>query len=915
MKHVFPSVKPRRLGTRGNSRYCYSGLKKRDNIKPPSLQDFNIGADLYDNTCVKELKEVDNAACHLICEWAEKLLSKKFYSIKELAVHLIENLYIDTQSVAALTLLSTSSQNKDIGCLANTLFKQTNGGKKRKQIQVQPQKCRKEQKKKVNKYACTNTNNFKKQEIKKLPDKVHSTAQHSNLNNQNLKIPNAYKISSADVQNTLPIKEHVNSYALSDVPSTSGMNDKFSDKCVESKIFHSSIVVADDVKRKFSNNDYMITKEGNDVNSLNQNIKNGEKYSSKSVEFNKFDYENAYNKQLHKNNTSRDSFLPFKKEYLENASIDSGGINITKCPRMDILTSDFNANILPSIHELENKNDNFIQTSSATSGILPNKNISIQENTLPENVSLQNSENIHETNKDMQTNSSQLRMLLEKNLSPVIKSKITTMNNDQGHLSRCVTADENKNIAQNMLLNNEAKTLKFLFSNMQEHLKKDNFHSAKLSLIAETHNKSIKLATDFQEFNRENIHPESSSLLYSHDDSNSKKIIHTGNYLIPNIHSNNDTTQSKSFDFVPVSVKQDFYNRQHSFDLSNSLQMPEKSVNPVTSINNQKLLINNMHKDSNEVYQNYSQPNSPFVFPQQAFPSVRRPRHHSSHNIGHSYNKFVQSAKHYNSYQSGSRARHFSGPIYSKPDSFLETHIYGSDPVLGNKTSGFQTVFSPLHMPVSSTDLHNNKVSTNEITKASQHLSDIAAPNEIHRRNCSEASHHFESAKKIHSDANQIPPLTAVIQAPDDFSYNSQQLFLNKEPSLNINRCQSVPPHKMLQMLIDQTSPVNSPIISKSYPTTPVVNQIFQFPVSQYEPDISIDPMKLLSESNQGVSNVLMEEWHSMNINDTNNNAVCQPTMTELLEQPLDDELQTTLEDLKECDEFSRFTQHLEKQQ
>lgn len=37
MKHIFPTVKARRLGQRGNSKYCYSGLKKKFAVHTPSL--------------------------------------------------------------------------------------------------------------------------------------------------------------------------------------------------------------------------------------------------------------------------------------------------------------------------------------------------------------------------------------------------------------------------------------------------------------------------------------------------------------------------------------------------------------------------------------------------------------------------------------------------------------------------------------------------------------------------------------------------------------------------------------------------------------------------------------------------------------------------------------------------------------
>ncbi|XP_003738476.1 DNA-binding protein RFX5 [Galendromus occidentalis] len=43
MKHVFPAVRARRLGERGKSRYCYSGLSKKIKSEPPSLGDMEQG--------------------------------------------------------------------------------------------------------------------------------------------------------------------------------------------------------------------------------------------------------------------------------------------------------------------------------------------------------------------------------------------------------------------------------------------------------------------------------------------------------------------------------------------------------------------------------------------------------------------------------------------------------------------------------------------------------------------------------------------------------------------------------------------------------------------------------------------------------------------------------------------------------
>uniref|UniRef100_T1JUE2 RFX-type winged-helix domain-containing protein n=1 Tax=Tetranychus urticae TaxID=32264 RepID=T1JUE2_TETUR len=50
MKHVFPRVKPRRLGQRGNSKYCYSGLRKRLTLPAPCLPDLsNTSTSLNNN--------------------------------------------------------------------------------------------------------------------------------------------------------------------------------------------------------------------------------------------------------------------------------------------------------------------------------------------------------------------------------------------------------------------------------------------------------------------------------------------------------------------------------------------------------------------------------------------------------------------------------------------------------------------------------------------------------------------------------------------------------------------------------------------------------------------------------------------------------------------------------------------------
>lgn len=105
MKQVFPCVRPRRLGTRGNSRYCYSGMRKRMKLHAPLLPD--LGEHKISSPHSED--EVVSAASSLIREWAEKLLSVRFDSLRDLAYHLVEKMCVDSRSVAAFTLLSVNS--------------------------------------------------------------------------------------------------------------------------------------------------------------------------------------------------------------------------------------------------------------------------------------------------------------------------------------------------------------------------------------------------------------------------------------------------------------------------------------------------------------------------------------------------------------------------------------------------------------------------------------------------------------------------------------------------------------------------------------------------------------------------------------------------------------------------------------
>ncbi|XP_034045727.1 DNA-binding protein RFX7-like [Thalassophryne amazonica] len=115
MKNVFPNMKARRLGMRGKSKYCYSGLRKRAFVHIPSLPslDLRITGDGCDGQespdPASSIREVRLAACDLVCEWGQKVLKRQFNSVEDLARFLISSHNIGNKSLAALTVMASST--------------------------------------------------------------------------------------------------------------------------------------------------------------------------------------------------------------------------------------------------------------------------------------------------------------------------------------------------------------------------------------------------------------------------------------------------------------------------------------------------------------------------------------------------------------------------------------------------------------------------------------------------------------------------------------------------------------------------------------------------------------------------------------------------------------------------------------
>ena len=56
-------------------------------------------------------EETNSAASFLIREWVEKLLGVKFNSLRDLAVYLIEKMYVDNRSTAAYTVITAMKKS------------------------------------------------------------------------------------------------------------------------------------------------------------------------------------------------------------------------------------------------------------------------------------------------------------------------------------------------------------------------------------------------------------------------------------------------------------------------------------------------------------------------------------------------------------------------------------------------------------------------------------------------------------------------------------------------------------------------------------------------------------------------------------------------------------------------------------
>ncbi|XP_019412483.1 PREDICTED: DNA-binding protein RFX5 isoform X2 [Crocodylus porosus] len=117
IREIFPHIKARRLGGRGQSKYCYSGIRRKTVVSMPPLPslDLKVTETSERMDLVQSYNdEVMDAACALTCDWAEKILKRSFNNIVEVAQFLIQQHIISSRSAKAdLVMAMVVSESSD----------------------------------------------------------------------------------------------------------------------------------------------------------------------------------------------------------------------------------------------------------------------------------------------------------------------------------------------------------------------------------------------------------------------------------------------------------------------------------------------------------------------------------------------------------------------------------------------------------------------------------------------------------------------------------------------------------------------------------------------------------------------------------------------------------------------------------
>ncbi|XP_037354627.1 DNA-binding protein RFX5 [Talpa occidentalis] len=131
IREIFPDIKARRLGGRGQSKYCYSGIRRKTLVSMPPLPGLDLkGSDspeMGPEVTPAPRDEVVEAACALTCDWAERILKRSFSSIVEVARFLLQQHLISARSTHANVLKAVGLAEEDEHAPRERVSKARNG--------------------------------------------------------------------------------------------------------------------------------------------------------------------------------------------------------------------------------------------------------------------------------------------------------------------------------------------------------------------------------------------------------------------------------------------------------------------------------------------------------------------------------------------------------------------------------------------------------------------------------------------------------------------------------------------------------------------------------------------------------------------------------------------------------------------
>ncbi|KAK8766253.1 hypothetical protein V5799_006972 [Amblyomma americanum] len=167
------------------------------------------------------------------------------------------------------------------------------------------------------------------------------------------------------------------------------------------------------------------------------------------------------------------------------------------------------------------------------------------------------------------------------------------------------------------------------------------------------------------------------------------------------------------------------------------------------------------------------------------------------------------------------------------------------------------------------------------------------------------------SARQRHASGPVLPHRLSMATSSggDPLAHEIQEYFKNTTLASGAPaayRSRSVPVHQMLLLQEEMESQGPSAAIdsfSKSYPATPSMGQCFSFP---QQPAAAADPLTYTG------TDTLAQQEDVFLASDWNSTLENEPAMKFEDNDDFDAELQSTLEDLKDCDEFSKFAKELD---